>query len=205
VKGDVTPQEQFWSGEFGDEYTGRNVGATLHAANLSLFGEVLRRTHGVSSVLELGANRGLNLRAISQLLPEAKLTGVEINASAAAKLRGWGGAEVIHGSILEFRGREEYDLTFTKGVLIHINPDRLSDAYEALVSASRRYVFLAEYYNPTPVAIPYRGHDDRLYKRDFAGELIDGYGLKLLDYGFLYRRDPNFPQDDANWFLLEKP
>jgi pseudaminic acid biosynthesis-associated methylase len=205
VNSDVTPQEEFWTGEFGDEYTERNVSASLHAANLALFGQVLSRTHDVSSILELGANRGLNLRAISQLRPDAKLTGVEINASAAAELRSWGGADVIHGSILEFAGHEEYDLTFTKGVLIHINPDRLSDAYEALVGASRRYVFVAEYYNPTPVAIPYRGHDDRLYKRDFAGELIDGYGLKLLDYGFLYRRDPNFPQDDANWFLLEKP
>ena len=28
--------------------------------------------------------------------------------------------------------------------------------------------------------------------------------LKLIDYGFSYRRDPNFPQDDISWFLLEK-
>jgi spore coat polysaccharide biosynthesis protein SpsF len=25
-----------------------------------------------------------------------------------------------------------------------------------------------------------------------------------VDYGFAYRRDPNFPQDDITWFLLEK-
>jgi spore coat polysaccharide biosynthesis protein SpsF len=28
--------------------------------------------------------------------------------------------------------------------------------------------------------------------------------MKLLDYGFAYRRDPDFPQDDINWFLLER-
>jgi spore coat polysaccharide biosynthesis protein SpsF len=28
--------------------------------------------------------------------------------------------------------------------------------------------------------------------------------LKLADYGFVYRRDIRFPQDDINWFLLEK-
>jgi hypothetical protein len=28
--------------------------------------------------------------------------------------------------------------------------------------------------------------------------------MRLVDYGFIYRRDPNFPLDDANWFLLEK-
>ena len=28
--------------------------------------------------------------------------------------------------------------------------------------------------------------------------------LDLVDYGFIYHRDKNFPQDDLNWFLLEK-
>jgi len=44
-----------------------------------------------------------------------------------------------------------------------------------------------------------------LFKRDFAGEMLERFAdLKLLDYGFVYRRDPNFPQDDITWFLLEK-
>jgi spore coat polysaccharide biosynthesis protein SpsF len=64
---------------------------------------------------------------------------------------------------------------------------------------------VCEYYNPTPVSIGYRGHEDRLFKRDFAGELIDLYGLKLIDYGFIYHRDPVAPQDDATWFLMQKP
>ena len=28
--------------------------------------------------------------------------------------------------------------------------------------------------------------------------------LSLIDYGFAYRRDPTFPQDDITWFLMEK-
>ncbi|MFM6157881.1 MAG: pseudaminic acid biosynthesis-associated methylase, partial [Sphaerospermopsis kisseleviana] len=67
------------------------------------------------------------------------------------------------------------------------------------------YLLIAEYYNPSPVAIPYRGHADRLFKRDFAGEVLDQHPeLRLVDYGFVYRRDPNFPQDDITWFLIEK-
>jgi spore coat polysaccharide biosynthesis protein SpsF len=55
------------------------------------------------------------------------------------------------------------------------------------------------------VSIPYRGHEDRLFKRDFAGELLSRFGdLRLIDYGFVYHRDPKFPQDDITWFLLEK-
>jgi len=63
---------------------------------------------------------------------------------------------------------------------------------------------LVEYYNPDPISINYRGHTDRLYKRDFAGELMDLHpNLSLIDYGFQYRRDPLFPQDDLTWFLMQ--
>jgi hypothetical protein len=44
-----------------------------------------------------------------------------------------------------------------------------------------------------------------MFKRDFAGEMLDKFqDLRLLDYGFVYHRDTQFPQDDVNWFLLEK-
>lgn len=54
------------------------------------------------------------------------------------------------------------------------------------------------------MVVKYRGNEDRLFKRDFAGELIDKYNLNLIDYGFTYHRDSYFPQDDSTWFLLEK-
>ena len=64
---------------------------------------------------------------------------------------------------------------------------------------------VCEYYNPSPTSISYRGHTDRLYKRDFAGEMLDIYSdLRLVDYGFSYHRDSAFPQDDISWFLMEK-
>ena len=98
-----------------------------------------------------------------------------------------------------------WDLVLIKGVLIHINPDELNQVYEKLVAATSRYLMVTEYYNPVPVTIPYRGHVDRLFKRDFAGEIMELHPeMKLLDYGFVYRRDPNFPQDDLTWFLMER-
>jgi spore coat polysaccharide biosynthesis protein SpsF len=55
------------------------------------------------------------------------------------------------------------------------------------------------------VEVPYRGNSGKLFKRDFAGEMLDRYSdLQLLDYGFGYHRDPQFPVDDITWFLLEK-
>jgi pseudaminic acid biosynthesis-associated methylase len=90
-------------------------------------------------------------------------------------------------------------------VLIHINPEMLALTYRKLHEASSRWILVCEYYNPSPMAIPYRGHADRLFKRDFAGEMLDMFpDLRLADYGFAYRRDPAFPQDDITWFLMEK-
>ena len=77
--------------------------------------------------------------------------------------------------------------------------------YDRMYAASNRLIAVIEYYNPSPVEIPYRGHQDRLFKRDFAGDLLDRFpDLLLVDYGFQYHRDPNFPVDDLTWFLLEK-
>ena len=74
-----------------------------------------------------------------------------------------------------------------------------------LYNASNKYILIAEYYNQTPIMIDYRGNKDRLFKRDFAGEILDKYpDLKLIDYGFFYNRDSNFKVDDINWFLMEK-
>jgi spore coat polysaccharide biosynthesis protein SpsF len=28
--------------------------------------------------------------------------------------------------------------------------------------------------------------------------------LRVVDYGFVWKRDPVFPQDDLTWFVLEK-
>lgn len=200
-----TEQEAFWAGSFGDEYSDRNIGNGWIASNTALFAKVLDRTRKVRSIIEFGANIGLNLRAVDQLIDQSELAAVEINHAAAAELRQWGRAEVIESSILDFEPTRTWDMALIKGVLIHINPDELPRVYDKLYASSGRYVCVVEYYNPSPVALPYRGHENRLFKRDFAGEMLERFSdLTLVDYGFCYRRDPNFPQDDVTWFLMEK-
>jgi len=201
-----TDQEAFWAGSFGDEYSDRNTGERLIAANSALFARILSRCQPVRSLIEFGSNIGLNLRALSTLLPGAQLDAIEINAKAAAQLRAWGGAnQIFHQSILDFRSDTSWDVALIKGVLIHINPEHLPRVYESLHRAARRYIIVVEYYNPVPVEVPYRGHQGKLFKRDFAGEMLDAFpDLRVVDYGFVWRRDPAYPQDDCSWFLLEK-
>lgn len=201
-----TEQEKFWAGEFGNAYIERNIEDRIVAGNTALFSKALRGAGQISSVVEFGANIGLNLRALGHLYPDAKLSGVEINAQAASVLRELIGTQnVYEGSILDYEPSKQSDLVLIKGVLIHMNPDVLEAVYDKLYSASSRYILVAEYYNPTPTTVKYRGHDDRLFKRDFAGEMLDRFAnLQLVDYGFVYRRDPSFPLDDITWFLLRK-
>jgi pseudaminic acid biosynthesis-associated methylase len=202
----ATAQESFWAGQFGSEYIGRNNSDQLLASNLGFFAKSLKQAGRISSCIEFGANIGMNLKALQLLYPGIGLRGVEINPDAAKMLRALIGNEnVYEGSIFDCPFEGEVDLSLIKGVLIHVNPEMLPVVYEKLYSASKRFILLCEYYNPSPVAVSYRGHADRLFKRDFAGEIMEKYpDLSLIDYGFSYRRDPAFPQDDTTWFLLER-
>ncbi|WP_378950621.1 pseudaminic acid biosynthesis-associated methylase [Pelosinus sp. sgz500959] len=200
-----TEQEQFWAGEFGNQYIKRNNGERLIASNLALFSKILSKTSSVQSIIEFGANIGLNLFALKSLVPNGELHAIEINPTAVMELEKMNLTKIYPQSILDFIPENQYDLAFTKGVLIHINPDCLPQVYDLLYQSSRRYIMIAEYYNPSPVEVSYRGHNGKLFKRDFAGEFIQRFSnLKLVDYGFAYHGDPTFPQDDLTWFLIEK-
>ena len=201
----ATAQERFWAGEFGTDYSARNQGPAQIEQRRALWAEVLRQAAPLTSLCEFGANIGLNLVALGQLQPAAVRHAIELNPTALAALNALDGVTVHAGTVLERHLTAPVDLTFTVGVLIHIAPERLTTVYDHLHAGSRRYIAVAEYYNPTPVEVPYRGHDARLFKRDFAGEMLDRFSdLRLVDYGFRYHRDPAHPADDLTWFLMEK-
>lgn len=88
-----TEQENFWAESFGNEYIDRNANINLVSANLALFSQIFRQTQQIDSVIEFGSNIGLNLLAISQLLPKAQLSAVEINQKAVDQMAKMGGGE----------------------------------------------------------------------------------------------------------------
>lgn len=191
--------EEFWKGDFGNEYAKRNVGNVV--SNVALFSRIMARTTNVESVLELGCGTGQNMTALHVLMPNITLIGVEINEGAARACKI---GEIHQRSILDPELQVVCTMAMTKGVLIHQHPDDLPAVYRKLYTSARRYVLIAEYYNPTPVEVPYRGHAGVLWKRDFAGEMLEAFpDLQLVDYGFSYHRGP-FPQDDLTYFLMEK-
>ena len=122
-------QEVFWAGSFGDEYTIRNDTKELLLSRKTLLNRALKSSSKLESVIEFGANVGLNLIAVKDLIPGVAATAVEINSSAISKLKMIDDVKVIHGSILESNKIEMYDLAMVIGVLIHIAPEYLPLAY----------------------------------------------------------------------------
>jgi len=140
----------------------------------------------------------MNIRALRVLLPSLETTGIEINEKATLEASAISDdVKILNGSILNHELCGTYDFVFTKGFLIHISPDELPLVYKKMADASSRYVMIAEYYNPIPVSISYRGHQNRPFKRDFAGEFLEANPeFKLVDYRVHYKKATNFSQDD---------
>ena len=201
----LNEQEKFWLGQFGNRYINRNKSKRLKKNTDYFFEKIFKKKKiKISSIIELGANIGNNLESLKKIYKNSDLTAVEINNKACDILKKKNlKINVINSDIANLKLNIKFDLVLIKGVLIHINPLQLNKIYKKIYSLSKKYILIAEYYNPKPVKLIYRNKKNKLFKRDFAGEMIKKYKLRLLDYGFSYRLD-KFPQDDLSWFLLKK-
>ncbi len=154
----------------------------------------------------MGANIGNNLRALSRITG-AELFALEPNQSARERLerdRVVDSSRILNGHASDMEMADgSVDLAFTSGVMIHIHPDHLAAACREMHRVTRRYVVCIEYFADTPQQIPYRGHDEKLFKRDFGGFWLDRHpDLRLLDYGFAWKRVTGL--DNVTWWVFEK-
>ncbi|MGO9544631.1 MAG: hypothetical protein ACLPPF_07540 [Rhodomicrobium sp.] len=120
---------EFWKGDFGNDYPRRIAGEDLILQREAFFKHALGKIgQSINSVIEFGANRGLNLQALKRIAP-FDITAVEVNDSALGELKKIEGVHVIQGNMLDFAdATEKNDLSLSTGVLIHIHPDDLSKA-----------------------------------------------------------------------------
>lgn len=189
-----SPQEQFWSGEFGDAYTARN--RVDWRARIPFWHDMLKFT-GARSVFEVGCGAGWNLSAIRETkLHHVELHGCEINDTAAHQAWTAGLWEIRLGACtLPLQGTE---LVFTAGLLIHVAPENLPALMKEIVAASTRWVIAVEYASDSEEMVEYRGHKDRLWKRPY-GALYEALGMKILHTG------DAVGFDRCTYWLMEKP
>lgn len=200
-------QEKFWATTYAVEYIKKNSNFD-HKLGAEAWGKMLKETRGwVGNYLECGCNIGRNIEQIRLVLPDAKPSIIEISEPAFRFVTGrYDFEHAYNGSILESEfEKESFNLVFTMGVLIHINPDQLLEHMEKMLGYSRKYILIGEYFNRTPMTIEYQGEKNKLFKRDFGKLFIENFKVKLLDYGFLWGYiygSAGF--DDITWWLFEK-
>ncbi|MHA2312961.1 MAG: pseudaminic acid biosynthesis-associated methylase [Candidatus Thorarchaeota archaeon] len=169
-----TKQEEFWEGEFGDEYTLRNAGdwdefykKQWGTTRTELNEEFLSNMEKDVSILEVGCNRA-NQLLILQEQGFGNLWGIEINKSALQIARENKNFNLVEGSGFDIPFKDTFfDLVFTSGVLIHIAPKNLPRIIDEIYRVSNRYIWGFEYFAEECEAIEYRGHKNRLWKNNF--------------------------------------
>lgn len=174
-----TKQEEFWSGDFGKEYSDRNTwtleeydqfyleewGTTRAQMNEDFIGQLPKDIR----ILEVGCNVGMQLMLL-QKMGYRNLYGIELQQYAVEKAKSLSkGINIIQGSGFDLPFKDNYfDLVVTNGVLIHISPDDHSKIMKEIVRCSKKYVWGFEYYSPTLQTVNYRGNEDYLWKADFS-------------------------------------
>jgi pseudaminic acid biosynthesis-associated methylase len=207
----TTSQLALWRSRFGVDYAQRNNNRITEEGQRRLvrdWGRML--AHAVTprpeSALEVGCNIGRNLLALKRMV--ATVSAVEPNADAVAIARAHpelAGVRIDEGDGFSLPYADAgVDLVFTSGVLIHVAPDDLGRMVDEIVRVARHYVLCIEYFSHEPVAIPYHGHSDCLFKRDFGRFYLERHpALRVVDYGFLWK--PLDSGDNTNWWLFAKP
>lgn len=183
-----------WAGEFGNAYLQRNQVDWMR--RVELWRWILTRT-GARSVFEMGCNAGWNLSAIKRLCPDVRAIGNDVN-EAACEQAAQAGLRVVNRLDFTTEVPGKYELVFTAGVLIHIEPEHLTEVMTALAAKSYRWVLAIEYAADAEEQVEYRGHRDKCWRRPY-GKLYQELGLRLDDTG---DAGPGF--DKCTYWLLEK-
>jgi pseudaminic acid biosynthesis-associated methylase len=200
-------QEMFWKDTLQKNYAADN---SIFDSSLGVraWNKMLNRISSdvILSYLECGSNIGRNIGLLQETLPSATANIIEIAELPYRQcISNYKIDQSFLGSIRESNFEDQFDLVFTSGVLIHVNPDDLLISMEKMYLYSKRYILIAEYFNRTPVMINYRGEDDRLFKRDFGKLFLENFSCKVIDYGFLWGHEFDLGGfDDITYWLFEK-
>jgi pseudaminic acid biosynthesis-associated methylase len=168
-EGARTNQEAAWSGQHGFRYVVHHLSEDWKKTRVPLWSKLLEQMPGVQSVAEFGCNIGANLKALHHINPSLDLAGVEINRFAVDMLKREGICAVQQGSIATVDFGRKFDLVFSRGVLIHIQPEDLPTVYANMERHAGKYLVIWENFSETPY------HFDTYSERVTGGKMGEGY------------------------------
>lgn len=212
-----TKQTDFWSGEFGKEYTDRNTSENIQVWNenyknlygvsrFDMFNTFISKLNKESKILEVGCNSAQQLVAL-QTLGFKNLYGIELQSYAVEKAKNiTKDINIIQGSAFDIPFKDGYfDLVMTNGVLIHISPDDIPKALSEIVRCSKQYIMGFEYFSEESEEVNYRGNKGFLWKMNYAKTYINKFSnlslVKEVQYPYVVEEETG---NIDSMFLLKK-
>ena len=204
-----TKQIESWDGDFGKSYTNRNkfsmdnnyimnYGITRKSMNKEFLNK-----YKFNNILEIGSNIGNQLLLLQQMGYD-NLWGIDVSQYAIKiSKENTDDINIIKASVFDIPYKDNYfDLVFTSGVLIHINPDDINKALDEIYRVSNKYIWGFEYYSDTYEEIEYRGKKNLLWKTDFMTLFLNRFkDLKVIkEKKFKYLNTDNIDM----MYLLKK-
>tara|TARA_B100000029_G_scaffold183608_1_gene181164 strand:+ start:3774 stop:4463 length:690 start_codon:yes stop_codon:yes gene_type:complete len=177
-------QKEFWLSEFANSYMNRNsnidyvnnnykekTGLTEEEVFIEFFSDLDKDL----KILEVGCNVGVKISML-QKMGFTNLTGLELNKNAyeIAK-KNYPDIEFINSDIEEYETDKKYDLVYTCGVLIHLNPAIISNVVKKIFSLSKIYIFGFESYSEKLQEVRYRENLHVQWKQDFLGVYMKNF------------------------------
>ena len=120
---------------------------------------------GAVKICEVGCNVGNNLSSFNK---SVNVTGIDLNESALKNASvNYPNFKFKKASAIDIPFPDNsFDLVFTRGVLIHINPDDLKKAISELYRISKKWIFNLEYFGEDEKMIEWKRGNDLLWYRN---------------------------------------
>ena len=153
-----------WAGEFGKEYTDRNMAIADRRTFWGKFSDL-----EIRNSYEIGCNWGANLMALESLGVNAM--GCDVNQHAIDVAQDLDLDAHLSDGTECWCCDNEFDFVFTVGVMIHQRTPELVRMMKEMKRISSEFVMFAEYFGKDE-EVPYRGERFALFKRDY-GEVFE--------------------------------
>ena len=210
-----TSQENVWSSDHGFRYVIHHMGENWQDnIRIPVWTQFLSQVPDVDSICEFGCNIGANLKAIRHVNPDVALSGIDINPHAVKMLQKEDIGDIHCASILDVDMDRQYDLVFTRGVLIHIHPDEVPKAMHNMAKHAKRYVLIYEHYSADPhTLVGYnpnskeaRPDEGYQFWGDFSGDFQSLYpDWQVVATGVNDKLDRVPKEGDLHWTIFRRP
>lgn len=209
-----TSQEKVWSDRHGFRYVIHHMGEDWKTTRIPLWTMLLGLVPDAESVFEFGCNIGANLKAINYIKPELELGGMDINQHAINVLEKDKIGKVNCGSIITDKPKKKYDFVFSRGVLIHINPNEVAKVMKNMADSSKKYVMIFEHYSEN-VSQP-KGYAKRVeggeqgegyqFWQDFSGKFAELYpDWHVVQEGINTKPGKKPSHGKLHWTIFKRP